>query len=109
MNKPLKIIFIIVIVLILLSSSLYAAGYSKLKNEYQKIYLNCWKNLPEISTSDNNQNIYNQQCIDNGGCYLGCGSVCGVYKSSGYTFSESLSSLLPLGCTSQCKSVCLYP
>lgn len=113
MKKSLKFIFIIVITVLMLLSIAYVIGYSKLKKEYLNIYNSCLEKIPETQQLIlNNPNSYSQaqECLNDGGCYIGCGSVCSPSKSSEYTFSESLFSLSSfIGCTKQCASLCLYP
>ncbi len=110
MNKSIKIISFVSIGAIIILAGIYFIGYKNLKSEYQQTYQKCLQDLPYTQQINNSpfQNLA-QQCIDNGGCYLGCGSACEPYKSSGYTFSETFYSLVPAGCNKMCKSVCLYP
>lgn len=98
----------VVAALILVLSVMYAYAASKTKENYIGEFERCMK----VTYPENYFERFPlaQDCIDAGGCFVACGSGCGLPKPS-----IALSGMFEFylggskACPTVCKSGCLYP
>ncbi len=113
-----KKLLIVFTILTLFFAVLYAHAYSENKKSYIRQYNLCLENkdavVQELKEYERRSMLTHdsaKKCMESGGCFITCGSGCGLPKPT-ISIRETISLYLVGGsrnCLSVCVSGCLYP